>query len=316
MCRQGGVECDAEFFENRDSWFEHELQKHRSEYTCVWCRSAIFSHTDFQGHILKVHGDFSDAQLQMLQEGGRKCPTQFEARDCPFCDEWAEKLLQKSTSGSQPFNSTQGILVNHKRFKRHVASHQEQLAIFAVPRTNEDEDLPMSGSITHSVEAPTSIATNINAPQDKDVEGENVLEQNTDDIQDDISSEYSTTSKDDMLIPQQTNAFFGVGYIGGVQGNALVHDCLKKLEEIDDEFRSKWLPLCLDYIEVPPKDPKKRENEHRKISETVLKELVLKLDGILDGIETEGIEEIRQKRKEQVRRIKEVLNRMDAAKAS
>ncbi|KAK6453112.1 hypothetical protein FP744_10009364 [Trichoderma asperellum] len=174
----------------------------------------------------------------------------------------------------------------------------------------------MSGSITHSVEAPTSIATNINAPQDKDVEGENVLEQNTDDIQDDISSEYSTTSKDDMLIPQQTNAFFGVGYIGGVQGNALVHDCLKKLEEIDDEFRSKWLPLCLDYIEAPPKDPKKRENEHRKISETVLKEVVLKLDGILDGIETEGIEEIRQKRKEQVRRIKEVLNRMDAAKAS
>ncbi|KAL6900512.1 BAG domain-containing protein [Trichoderma evansii] len=86
----------------------------------------------------------------------------------------------------------------------------------------------------------------------------------------------------------------------------------KKLKEIDDEFRSKWLPLCLDYIDAPPKDPKKREDEHRKISETVLQQVILKLD----GVETEGIDEIRQRRKELVRRTQEVLKRLDAAKAS
>ncbi|UKZ93563.1 uncharacterized protein TrAFT101_008474 [Trichoderma asperellum] len=222
VCTQGGVECDAEFFEDRDSWFEHELQKHRSRYSCILCKSAGFSDPDLQDHILKVHGDFSDSQLRMLQEGGRKCPTQFEARDCPFCDEWAEELLQKSNSGSQPFKSIQGILVNHERFKRHVASHQEQLAIFAVPRANEDEDLPISGSITHSVEVPTSIATDINAPQDEDVEGENVFEQNTHDVPDDISSNHSTTSKDDMPNAQRTNAFIGIEHNNEIQEIATV----------------------------------------------------------------------------------------------
>ncbi|EHK41994.1 hypothetical protein TRIATDRAFT_175603, partial [Trichoderma atroviride IMI 206040] len=139
VCTLGGAECDAELFEDRDSWFEHELRKHRSQYFCILCRSAGFSYLDLQAHILKTHGHFSDAQLTMLQEEGRENPTQFEAQDCPFCDEWAEQLLQKSKSGIRPLDSMQRLLVNHYRFKRHVASHQEQLAIFAVPRANEDE---------------------------------------------------------------------------------------------------------------------------------------------------------------------------------
>jgi hypothetical protein len=86
----------------------------------------------------------------------------------------------------------------------------------------------------------------------------------------------------------------------------------KKLDEISEDFRSKWLPLCLDYIEAPPKDAKKRDDDHRKISETVLQQVILKLD----GVETEGVEEIRQRRKELVRRAQEVLKQLDTAKAS
>ncbi|RFU78573.1 hypothetical protein TARUN_3648, partial [Trichoderma arundinaceum] len=91
-----------------------------------------------------------------------------------------------------------------------------------------------------------------------------------------------------------------------------VSAAMKKLDEISDDFQSKWLPLCLDYIDAPPKDAKKRDEEHRKLSESVMQQIILKLD----GVETEGVDEIRQRRKELVRRVQEVLKQLDTAKAS
>ncbi|KAL7921276.1 BAG domain-containing protein [Trichoderma austrokoningii] len=125
--------------------------------------------------------------------------------------------------------------------------------------------------------------------------------------------------KSDKNDPGSPTSPLDSGSNGGSNGDAanaangaVINAASKKLDEIEDDFRSKWLPLCLDYINAPPKDPKKREDEHRKISETVLQQVILKLD----GVETEGIDEIRQKRKELVRRTQEVLKRVDAAKAS
>jgi hypothetical protein len=89
------------------------------------CQSGGFSPIALQAHILKVHGDFSAAQIRILQEAGRENLTQFEAQSCPFCDDWAERLLQKSKSVIHSLGSMQRILVNHNRFKRHVATHQE-----------------------------------------------------------------------------------------------------------------------------------------------------------------------------------------------
>ncbi|KAL7941335.1 nucleotide exchange factor, bag family [Trichoderma barbatum] len=87
---------------------------------------------------------------------------------------------------------------------------------------------------------------------------------------------------------------------------------MKKLDEISNDFHSNWLPLCRAYIESPPKDAKKRDEEHRKVSESVMQQIILKLD----GVETEGVDEIRQRRKDLVRRVQEVLKQLDTAKAS
>lgn len=211
MCTLGGGECDAEFFEDRDSWFEHELKKHRSQYSCILCQSGGFTFVALQAHILKAHGDFSDAQIRILQEEGRENLTQFEAQSCPFCDDWAEKLLQKSKSVIHSLGSMQGIFVNHNRFKRHVASHQEQLAIFAVPRANEDEDLSNSGSIIGSDATPTDVAMDEDERQDNAVERENVFEQDTNDAPPDVSINHSTTSKDEILNEQETENLTEVG---------------------------------------------------------------------------------------------------------
>lgn len=87
---------------------------------------------------------------------------------------------------------------------------------------------------------------------------------------------------------------------------------LKRLGELSDEFTAKWLPMCADYIASPPSDPKKRDEEHRKISETIMQQIILKLD----EIETGGIIEVRTRRKELVKRVQDTLKRLDVAKAS
>lgn len=99
---------------------------------------------------------------------------------------------------------------------------------------------------------------------------------------------------------------------GDAANGAVINASSKKLDEIGDELRLKWLPLCLDYIDAPPKDPKKREDEHRELYENILQQVLLKLD----AVETEGIHEIRQRRKELVRETSELLKRLDVAKAS
>lgn len=84
---------------------------------------------------------------------------------------------------------------------------------------------------------------------------------------------------------------------------------LKRIEELSSEFTSKWLPLCVQYTAAPPPDPKAREEEHRKLSETLLQNILLKLD----GVETDGVAEVRTRRKELVHHVQEVLKGLDAA---
>jgi hypothetical protein len=85
---------------------------------------------------------------------------------------------------------------------------------------------------------------------------------------------------------------------------------MKKLDELSSLFKTKWLPACIQYTASPPSDPKKRVDEHRKISESVLQQILL----ALDGVETDGNPDIRARRKDLVRQVQEVLKQLDAAK--
>lgn len=234
VCTLGGAECDAELFEDRDSWFEHELQRHRSQYFCILCRSAGFSHLDLQAHILKAHGDFSDAQINMIQEGGRECPTEFEARDCPFCDDWAEILLQKSKLRSQSSGPIQGALVNRSRFKRHVASHQEQLAIFAVPKANIDENTSDSASNSHLSAMSASMAMDVDISHDIDIPAA-------------ASSGHSTENKNNMLDTQKEHTFTEAESDIGVRVLDTVTQTLETWGQISSlkSITYRWRCVCI-----------------------------------------------------------------------
>jgi hypothetical protein len=60
----------------------------------------------------------------------------------------------------------------------------------------------------------------------------------------------------------------------------------------------------------PPKDPKKRIDEHHRLSETVLQQVLLKLD----DVETKTENGARARRKELVVEVQNYLNKLDAAK--
>ncbi|KAM5356626.1 hypothetical protein ACJ41O_003272 [Fusarium nematophilum] len=85
---------------------------------------------------------------------------------------------------------------------------------------------------------------------------------------------------------------------------------MKQLDDLSIEFHIKWLPLCTDFIEAPPSDPKKREEEHRKLSETVMQQIILKLD----NVDSDGKPDVRARRKELVQQVQKTLKDLDIAK--
>lgn len=87
-----------------------------------------------------------------------------------------------------------------------------------------------------------------------------------------------------------------------------------KLDQLD-EIAAHYGTIegrCLQFTRDPPEDPGKREDEHRALSETILHHVILKLD----GVEPDGDEVVRTRRKGLVKQMQGVLEGLDAAKAS
>ena len=84
------------------------------------------------------------------------------------------------------------------------------------------------------------------------------------------------------------------------------------LEEIDfltHKFRTELVPQGLEFISNTPTDEKKRDVEYRRVSETILTQILLKFD----AIDTQGDSEARLRRKELVKEVQGFLSDLDKA---
>lgn len=79
------------------------------------------------------------------------------------------------------------------------------------------------------------------------------------------------------------------------------------LEAISQTFHTTFVPKCLHFTNEPPSDPKVCDLEYKKLSETILAQIILKLD----AVETDGDEVLRAKRKQLVRETQEMLTQLD-----
>lgn len=138
-------DCDAPPFADINAWFNHEMQNHRVRYQCMLCSSRHFDEESrYISHIRKSHPELLvSVDERVLLDIARRPMEQIPAQDCPCCSDWEDRLKGRLTSeGTQP-STLQGlnevVTVTLTDFKRHVAAHLEQLALFAVPISSATE---------------------------------------------------------------------------------------------------------------------------------------------------------------------------------
>lgn len=83
---------------------------------------------------------------------------------------------------------------------------------------------------------------------------------------------------------------------------------LAKLAAIEDRYRHELKPAAEAYMANPPTDRAKSEFEHKKHAETILTQVLLKCD----GVEAEGDDDLRAKRKALVKEVQAFLSTLDA----
>lgn len=81
----------------------------------------------------------------------------------------------------------------------------------------------------------------------------------------------------------------------------------EKLDELSRTFHTVFVPKCVHFTANPPSDSKARDLEYKKLSESLLAQIMLKCD----AVETEGDEGLRGRRKELVREVQAMLNNLD-----
>lgn len=138
VCCLGKGECDDLLFHDRSSWFDHELQCHRRQWVCIMCEGGPFEAAEiFEDHLKSTHSDLPlDMDgLEAVKDASQRAVSEISAADCPFCDDLEGMSRQ---------------YVPPHIFRRHVAYHMEQLALFALPRglgNDRDEDESNSTAI-------------------------------------------------------------------------------------------------------------------------------------------------------------------------
>lgn len=73
-------------------------------------------------------------------------------------------------------------------------------------------------------------------------------------------------------------------------------------------MRTKFVPVVVAFTSNPPKDPKARQQEYMRLSESILSQIIFKLD----EVDTGGDEEARATRRALVKETQGVLNGLDA----
>ena len=123
-------------FADRHTWFEHELTCHRLEWCCRFCSYPAFATQEkLAAHMRARHTQLSSpAQLSVLLHASKQVVDRIPAADCLLCD-WESVLKQNNA----PTSLDETLVVTVDQFRRHVGSHMEQLALFALPRNSGEQ---------------------------------------------------------------------------------------------------------------------------------------------------------------------------------
>lgn len=139
------ADCNNPYFNDINDWFRHEMENHRVSYVCRLCfRKSYETEESYLAHVRQKH----PALLLAGDEGAvmalaRTPLEQLNPQDCPCCNDWPERVRSRAAVEAADVGGASDVVyVAPTLFKRHLASHLEQLALFAVPiphRSAEEE---------------------------------------------------------------------------------------------------------------------------------------------------------------------------------
>ncbi|KAI8631542.1 hypothetical protein F5Y19DRAFT_493418 [Xylariaceae sp. FL1651] len=104
----------------RHDWMSHMLQKHWKSWACpLECGLDYVTETDLRQHVIRVHKSVTEMELDaMVARCSRsRSLSLFIPVKCPLCQDTLESVQQ---------------------YQRHVGRHQVDLALFALPRIDDD----------------------------------------------------------------------------------------------------------------------------------------------------------------------------------
>jgi hypothetical protein len=121
-CTFDNCNLSGRLYDSSHEWFQHELQAHRTSWNCIEaCGKTFAAESEFASHVQRDHTDMVN-MLSELRRTSAKSANLTDAVECVLC----QKEL-----------SLRGL-------QKHLASHQRQLALFALPpnldETEDDEN--------------------------------------------------------------------------------------------------------------------------------------------------------------------------------
>lgn len=128
------ADCDAGLFEDKAAWQAHDAQCHQRQWSCDQCRNGPFtSAKSLQDHLRSKHEvrELPEDVILKLVDASSHSVTE-TAPDCPFCD-FEDDVRNDLTARGQDLLSGTQIVIPLVDYHRHLAFHQEQLALFAIP---------------------------------------------------------------------------------------------------------------------------------------------------------------------------------------
>ncbi|KAJ5085446.1 hypothetical protein N7532_010217 [Penicillium argentinense] len=108
-------------------------------------------------------------------------------------------------------------------------------------------------------------------------------------------------------VPSSRPTSSGPAYMPPPAPNLKGLGALEQVSALVGYLQKEITPLCDEYVADPPAEAKKREFEHKKLSETILAQVLLKAD----GIEPDGDVTIRNARKALIKEAQANLDRLD-----
>ena len=126
--------CDAGLFEDKTAWQSHDAECHQRQWSCNQCRSGPFvSAKGLKDHLFKAHevGGLPEDVIVKLVDASSHSVSE-AAPNCPFCD-FEDDVRRDATFRDQDLSPDAQLVVPLADYHRHLAFHQEQLALFAIP---------------------------------------------------------------------------------------------------------------------------------------------------------------------------------------